>query len=79
MKNDLGTVSIFADDDIQGNVILKVGDGLKLSVHWKVANGVIPMVYAACRAAEENEKKSKRVWLAEQLLPGLNLMFGDQA
>ena len=37
------------------------------------------MVYAACRAAEENEKKSKRVWLAEQLLPGLELMFGDQA
>jgi hypothetical protein len=54
--NDLGNVSIFADNDVGGNVILKVGDGLKLSVHWKVANGLIPMVYAACRAAEDEEK-----------------------
>jgi hypothetical protein len=56
LTNDLGNVSIFADDDVGGNVILKVGDGLKLSVHWKVANGLIPMVYAACRAAEDEEK-----------------------
>lgn len=56
LMNDLGNVSIFADNDVGGNVILKVGDGLKLSVHWKVANGLIPMVYAACRAAEDEEK-----------------------
>jgi len=51
-------LSIFADPNVVGNVIVKFGDK-QISVKWKVANGIIPMVYAACQAAHKFETEGE--------------------
>jgi len=64
---NLNNLSVSADNETPGNVVLKFGTGPTsgtFSIHWKAANSLIPMVYAACRFAQEKEvaEKNRPQW-----------------
>lgn len=66
-QKNLNNLSVYADNETAGNVVLKFGTGSSsgsLSVHWKAANSLIPMVYAACQFAQEKElaEKNRPQW-----------------